>query len=67
MEPTMKRVLTGSFIARGEQIYRLYMVRLEWPDGRRRTFPSEEHAKAWLEDREPDMAAALKEVGSDLR
>lgn len=63
MEPTMRRVKTGSFIARGEQIYRLYMVQLEWPDGRRRIFPSEEHAMAWLEDRDPEMEAVMKEVG----
>jgi len=64
MEPTMKRVETGTFIVRDERIYRLYVARLTWPDGKIKDFPSEEHAKAWLEDREPDMKAAIKEMGT---
>ena len=57
MEPTMKRVNTAKFITEGEQIYRLYFARLTWPDGKTKDFPSEEHAKAFLEDREPKFEA----------
>jgi hypothetical protein len=60
----MKRVKTGTFIARDEKIYRLYVARLTWPDGKIKDFPSEEHARAWLEDREPDPAAWQKEIGT---
>lgn len=55
MEPELKRMETSRFIVRDEVIYRLYIVRLTFSDGRTKDFPSEEHAKAWLEDREPEF------------
>jgi len=42
------------FIRNGKQ-YRLYTVRLKYPDGTRKDFPSEEHARAFLENRKPNF------------
>lgn len=53
MQATMKKMETGHFTTINEKIYRLYVVRVTWEDGRTRVFPSEEHAKAHLEGREP--------------
>jgi len=55
MQATLKRIETGHFTTIDEKIYRLYVVRVTWEDGRTRIFPSEEHAKAHLEGREPEF------------
>ena len=60
MEPTSKRIfLTGYHHINGE-IYRFYEVRLKWPDGRIKDFPSEEHAQAFLEGRKPNFTDYLE-------
>jgi len=59
MKPEMKRVETSRFIVKDEKIYRLYMARLTWPDGKIKDFISEEHAKAFLENREPNWKPGM--------
>ena len=54
-KPTMKRVETGYYLEKATKIYRLYNCRVTFPDGKIKDFPSEEHAKAHLEGREPDF------------
>jgi hypothetical protein len=50
--PAVKRVQTAIFIVHNEQIYRLYVARVTWPNGSTQDFPSEEHAHAHIENRE---------------
>jgi ribosomal protein L7/L12 len=60
MEPTSKRIfLTGYHHINGE-IYRFYIIRLRWPDGRVKDFPSEEHAEAFLEGRKPNFTSYIE-------
>jgi len=57
METRLKRLDTGTFIKVNDKTYRLYMVRLIWPDGKSKDFQSEEHANAFLERRAPNFVA----------
>lgn len=54
MEPTIKRIrLSTPYAVHPDtgQIYSFYEVVVKWPDGKRETFDSEEHAQASIEKR----------------
>lgn len=53
-EIKIKRIPSTGYIVQDDEIYRLYYVRLTWPDGKVKDFDSEEHAHAFLDDREPN-------------
>jgi hypothetical protein len=53
----IQRLNTQVCCAHKKKIYRLYQVRVTWPNGNIRYFPSEEHAKAFIENREPNFVA----------
>jgi ribosomal protein L7/L12 len=63
MEVTMKRISVAKpYVVGDGQIYSHYEVLVRWPDGKRQTFPSEEHAKAAIESRAVDQDAVQREV-----
>ena len=53
MKSNMKRINTGQYYCTNNKIYNLYFVRMILDNGSIKDFPSEEHANAWWEDREP--------------
>lgn len=65
MEPTMKRIRkVQPYLVGAGHIVGTYEVMVKWPDGKRQTFPSEEHAKAAIEERAVNQSAVQNEVPS---
>jgi len=63
MEATMKRIrMVQPYLVGAGHIVGSYQVMVTWPDGKRQTFPSEEHAKAAIEGRTVNQDAVQKEV-----
>jgi hypothetical protein len=52
----IRRIRTSNYVVHDGTIYHLYTVKMKF-DGKEMEFDSVEHAKAWLEDREPRFQA----------
>jgi large subunit ribosomal protein L7/L12 len=64
MEPEIKKIrLATPYVIHPEtsQIYGFYEVVVKWPDGTIKKFNSEEHAKAYIENRNVDNDSLQKE------
>jgi ribosomal protein L7/L12 len=70
MEAELKkiRVVTPYLVhPETKQIYGIYRVLASWPDGRKMLFDSEEHASAYIDNREPDSEKLEQEVPQGFR
>ncbi len=70
MEPTIKKIrLCKPYLVHPEtkQIYAQYGVMVSWPDGTRKSFDSEEQAKAFIEGRKVDPLNIQLEVPAGFK
>ncbi|HUU88474.1 MAG TPA: hypothetical protein VMX17_12080 [Candidatus Glassbacteria bacterium] len=68
-KPTLKRIRAQQYFInpKNNRIFGFYTVLVTWPDGRRRSYDSEEHALAAIESRSVDKTKLNAEISAGFQ